>query len=75
MRPEAIAELAERGVGVLDIPPEADPLGQARQRYGLSGAQDQGLVLVRPDAYVMGRWRGLDPAALLAALKEKGIAT
>jgi 3-(3-hydroxy-phenyl)propionate hydroxylase len=73
--PEAIAELAERGVGVLDIPPEADALGQARQRYGLPGAQDQGLVLVRPDAYVMGRWRGLDPAALLAALKEKGIAT
>jgi phytoene dehydrogenase-like protein len=71
----AMTELAEHGVGVLDIPPEADSLGQARQRYGLPGAQVQGLVLVRPDGYVMGRWRGLDPAALLAALKEKGIAS
>jgi len=56
-------------------PPPIAHLGQARLRYGLPGAQAQGLVLVRPDGYVMGRWRGLDPAALLAALKEKGIAS
>jgi 3-(3-hydroxy-phenyl)propionate hydroxylase len=73
--PEALTELTAHGVAVLDIPPEADSLGQARQRYGLPDAQAQGLVLVRPDGYVMGRWRGLDPAALLAALKEKGFAS
>lgn len=71
--PEAIAELTAAGVGVLDIPPEADSQGQARQRYGLEGAATQALVLVRPDGYVMGRWHGLDPAPLLAALKQKGL--
>ncbi|HEY8706794.1 MAG TPA: FAD-dependent monooxygenase, partial [Burkholderiaceae bacterium] len=70
--PEAISELTARGIGVLDIPREADSLGQARQRYGL-GEGSEGLVLVRPDGYVMGRWRGLHPAPLLAALDEKGI--
>ncbi|HWI82447.1 FAD-dependent monooxygenase [Ramlibacter sp.] len=72
--PEAVAALAGHGIGVLDIPPEADALGQARHRYGLPDPQAQALVLVRPDGYVMGRWRGLDPAALLAAFQEKGFA-
>lgn len=72
--PDAVAELTGHGVAVLDIPPEADRLGQARERYGLPGAQAEGLVLVRPDGYVMGRWRGLDPAALLAAMNGKGLA-
>lgn len=73
--PAAVKELAEHGIAVLDIPPEADSLGQARQRYGLPGAQAQGLVLVRPDGYVMGRWHGLDPAALVAEFKSKGFIT
>jgi 3-(3-hydroxy-phenyl)propionate hydroxylase len=72
--PEAVAALTNHGIGVLDIPPDADALGQARARYGLPDAQAQGLVLVRPDGYVMGRWRGHDPAALLAAMQEKGLA-
>ncbi len=72
--PEALAELTEHGIAVLDIPPEADGLGQARGRYGLPGARSQGLVLVRPDGYVMGRWRGVDPAPLLAGMKQKGLA-
>lgn len=71
--PEALAELTGHGVAVLDIPPDADSLGQARERYGLADARAQGLVLVRPDGYVMGRWRGLDPAALLAAMTKKGL--
>lgn len=73
--PHAVSELAEHGLAMLDIPPDADHLGQARLRYGLPGAQAQGLVLVRPDGYVMGRWRGLDPAALVAAMNEKGMAS
>jgi 3-(3-hydroxy-phenyl)propionate hydroxylase len=72
--PEAVAALTQHGVAVLDVPPEADALGQARARYGLPDAQARGLVLVRPDAYVMGRWRGLDPAPLLAAMRDKGFA-
>lgn len=71
--PEAVARLPEHGVGVLDIPAEADPLGQARQRYGLPDPGATALVLVRPDGYVMGRWRGLDPASLLAALQNHGL--
>jgi 3-(3-hydroxy-phenyl)propionate hydroxylase len=72
--PEAVARLPEHGVAVLDIPAEADTLGQARERYGLAGTADTALVLVRPDGYVMGRWHGLDPAPLLAALKMQGFA-
>ncbi len=70
--PTAVKELAGQGIGVLDIPPEADSLGQARQRYGLPDAKALGLVLVRPDGYVMGRWRGLEPAPLLAEINKKG---
>jgi 3-(3-hydroxy-phenyl)propionate hydroxylase len=71
--PEAFSALARGGVGVLDIPREADSLGQARERYGLGPAEQEALVLVRPDGYVMGRWHGLDARPLLAALAEQGI--
>lgn len=71
--PHAVADLAQHGVAVLDIAPEADAQGQARMRYGLPDAQAMGLVLVRPDGYVMGRWRGLDPAPVLACLRAKGL--
>ncbi len=71
--PEAVAALSQNGVGVLDIPPDADKLGQARERYGLAEPVTQALVLVRPDGYVMGRWHGHDPAPLLAALANHGI--
>ena len=71
--PEAVSQLTTAGVGVLDIPPEADSLGEARDRYGLAGALSQALVLVRPDGYVMGRWHGHDPAPLLAALENNGL--
>jgi 3-(3-hydroxy-phenyl)propionate hydroxylase len=70
--PDAVAQLTSHGVAVLDIPPESDALGQARGRYGLADARAHALVLVRPDGYVMGRWRGLDPAPLLAALEQLG---
>jgi 3-(3-hydroxy-phenyl)propionate hydroxylase len=73
--PRALAELATHGVAVLDIAPEADAQGQARQRYGLPADPGAtGVVLVRPDGYVMGRWRGLDPAPVLGCLRTKGLA-
>lgn len=71
--PQAAADLAQHGVAVLDIAPEADVHGQARSRYGLLDTDATGLVLVRPDGYVMGRWRGLDPAPVLEALRRKGL--
>jgi 3-(3-hydroxy-phenyl)propionate hydroxylase len=71
--PHAVADLANRGIAVLEIAPEADLHGQARTRYGLPEASATGLVLVRPDGYVMGRWRGLDPAPVLASLQQKGL--
>jgi 3-(3-hydroxy-phenyl)propionate hydroxylase len=70
--PQAVAALAAHGVGVLEIAAEADPWGQARERYGLE-AGGAALVLVRPDGYVMGRWSGLDPEPVLACLREKGL--
>jgi 3-(3-hydroxy-phenyl)propionate hydroxylase len=70
--PDALRSLPDKGVAALVIEPGADTLGQARQRYGLPDAAAQALVLVRPDGYVMGRWRGLDPAPLLALLAQKG---
>ncbi|MDP3354989.1 MAG: FAD-dependent oxidoreductase [Polaromonas sp.] len=72
--PDAIRALPKHGVAVLAIEAGADTLGQARQRYGLPDAAAPALVLVRPDGYVMGRWRGLDPAPLLKALEQKGFA-
>ncbi|MDB5956626.1 FAD-dependent monooxygenase [Ramlibacter sp.] len=71
--PHAVADLATHGVAVLDVMPEADAHGQARSRYGLQHDGATGLVLVRPDGYVMGRWRGLDPAPVLACLHAKGL--
>lgn len=71
--PQAVAALTNHGVGVLDIPPEADAMGQARERYGLPDAAASALVLVRPDGYVLGRWRGLDAQPLLACLHDKGL--
>ncbi|RYX95001.1 MAG: FAD-dependent oxidoreductase [Comamonadaceae bacterium] len=68
--PDAVKALVKRGMGVMHIEPAADTLGQARQRYGLPDAQATALVLVRPDGYVLGRWRGLDPSGLLAAFKS-----
>ncbi len=72
--PDAVRELVQHGIAVLDIPPDADTLNQARQRYGLSDTHAQALVLVRPDGYVMGRWRALDTAPLIAAMNERGFA-
>jgi 3-(3-hydroxy-phenyl)propionate hydroxylase len=72
--PQALAELPAHGVAVVDIAPQADFMGQARLRYGLPGGlSSHGLVLVRPDGYVMGRWRGLDPRPVLACLAAKGL--
>ena len=62
-----------RDVEAVPIHPAADPHGQAWRRYGLPVEAAPALVLVRPDGYVMGRWRGLDTAPLRAALQSSGV--
>ena len=42
-------------------------------QFGLLDTNESALLLVRPDGYVMGRWKGTDIAPLLAALKETGV--
>ena len=58
---------------MIHINPEIDFYGQAWQRYGLPDVTSQGLVLIRPDGYVMGRWRDLDPGPLLKTLQTTGV--
>jgi 3-(3-hydroxy-phenyl)propionate hydroxylase len=60
--PAAVARLTDHGLAVLAIPPEADALGQARERYGVPEGGD-----------VAARWTGRDPASLLAWIQEKGL--
>ena len=42
-------------------------------RFGLSNSTDQALVLVRPDGYVMGRWKGHDTGVLTVAMQQTGV--
>ena len=72
--PQAVRALTQHGLAVLELSPDADVHRQAGQRYGLPDAAASALVLVRPDGYVLGRWRGLDPGPLLATLQDKGCA-
>ena len=65
--------LAASGIEVVAITPANDTSGQGWQRYGLPDAQAQGLILIRPDGYVMGRWRELDALAVLNVLQVKGV--
>ena len=51
--------------GAADAQTRIDRLGQAFERYD---AQDGTVYLIRPDGYVLGRWRQADAALLAAAL-------
>ena len=42
-------------------------------QFGLSNSTESALILVRPDGYVMGRWKGSDISPLLAAMKQTGV--
>ena len=67
---DAPAELNLPGLTVLYLAPAFE---QAWQRYGLPLPTSQGMVLVRPDGHVMGRWRTLDVGSIKAALATHGI--
>ena len=63
-------DLQMTGLPLLHITPEHE---QAWQRYGLPLPSSQGMVLVRPDGHVMGRWRTLKKQLLEDALQPHGI--
>jgi 3-(3-hydroxy-phenyl)propionate hydroxylase len=42
-------------------------------QFRLSNPTESALILVRPDGYVMGRWKGTAIAPLLAAMKQTGV--
>ena len=69
----SMSELAAQGIELVAITPDNDTAGHAWQRYGLPDAKSQGLVLVRPDGYVMARWRVLDAQPVLDILHAKGL--
>jgi 3-(3-hydroxy-phenyl)propionate hydroxylase len=78
--PEDIAALATSGqdgpasvkviaIGKQGAPADGvllDELGQVRERYG---AGDGSAFLVRPDGYLMGRWKAASAADIASALK------
>ena len=66
--------LQARGVEPLLLPPSA-AAPQAWQRYGVgpAAAAAGALVLVRPDGYIMGRWRGTDIAPVVRAFDNSGV--
>ncbi len=70
--PAGLQALAARGVEPLLLAP-SDVAPQAWQRYGVGPEVAEALVLVRPDGYVMGRWRGMDVAAVVRAFDSSGV--
>jgi 3-(3-hydroxy-phenyl)propionate hydroxylase len=42
-------------------------------QFSLSNSNESALILVRPDGYVMGRWKGADIAPVLMAMKQTGV--
>lgn len=65
-----MADLQSLGIELLPVSPSCT---QAWQRYGLGAGVDTALVLVRPDAYVMGRWPGIDGVAMRQAIEHSGV--
>jgi 3-(3-hydroxy-phenyl)propionate hydroxylase len=63
-------EQGASGLAVVEVTPASDPLGQARARYGATG---EGVVVVRPDGYVFGRWPGGDLEAVRRELAARGV--
>ena len=66
----SLADLQSLGIELLPVPPAST---QAWQRYGLGSGVDAALVLVRPDAYVMARWPGVDGVAMRKAIVRSGV--
>ena len=70
LEPSKQADLEQKGIKIYSC------LGSNYAGYSqfrLSNPTESVLILVRPDGYVMGRWKGTAIAPLLAAMKQTGV--
>ncbi|MEY4426101.1 MAG: hypothetical protein RL535_399, partial [Pseudomonadota bacterium] len=70
LEPSKQADLEQNGIKIYSC------LGNkyaGYSQFGLSNLTESALILVRPDGYVMGRWKGADIAPLLTSLKQTGV--
>jgi 3-(3-hydroxy-phenyl)propionate hydroxylase len=65
--PGSLRLIRVAAAGAVDARTVVDKLGQAWQRYD---ARESTLYLIRPDGYVMGRWRDAESAEIDMALKH-----
>jgi 3-(3-hydroxy-phenyl)propionate hydroxylase len=70
LEPSKQADLEQNGIKIYSC------LGNkyvGYSQFGLSNLSESALLLIRPDGYVMGRWKGTDIAPLLTSLKQTGV--
>jgi 3-(3-hydroxy-phenyl)propionate hydroxylase len=70
LEPSKQADLEQKGIKIYSC------LGNncaGYSQFRLSNPTESALILVRPDGYVMGRWKGTAIAPLLAAMKQTGV--
>jgi 3-(3-hydroxy-phenyl)propionate hydroxylase len=67
LEPTKLNDLAQNGIKIYSY---SGNKNAGYSQFGLLNPSESALILVRPDGYVMGRWKGADIAPLLAALKE-----
>jgi hypothetical protein len=70
LEPSKQADLEQNGIKIYSC------LGNkyaGYSQFGLSNLSESALLLIRPDGYVMGRWKGTDIARLLTSMKQTGV--
>ncbi len=67
---ENLAELEQHRIKVCN---PASLQSDIFRQFGLAGASESALIMVRPDGYVLGRRKGNDITRLLEAMQQNGI--
>jgi 3-(3-hydroxy-phenyl)propionate hydroxylase len=70
LEPSRQADLEQNGIKIYSC---SGSKNAGYSLFGLPDSNEPALILVRPDGYVMGRWKGTDIAPLLAAMKQTGV--
>ena len=70
LEPSKQAELEQNGIKIYSY---SGNKYAGYSQFVLSNSNESALILVRPDGYVLGRWKGTDIAFLLAAMKQTGV--